>query len=178
MKKILFSFSMFLIATAVAVAQQSLGDAARKARAQKKAPATIVVEGEGAPQIDNPTSASDSSRDTPASEATAADAKPKKTSAGPEKQKTDDWTAKIEAQKKEIALLQREVDVAAREQRLRAAAYYGDVGTQMRDQAKYAADSRKEQELIDTKKQALDQAQQKLADLQEQARKAGARVAD
>ncbi len=176
MKKILFSFSMFLIATAVAVAQQSLGDAARKARAQKKAPATIVVEGEGAPQIDNP--ASDSSRDTPASAATTADAKPKTTSAGPEKQKTDDWTAKIEAQKKEIVLLQRELDVAAREQRLRAAAYYGDVGTQMRDQAKYAEDSRKEQELIDTKKQALDQAQQKLADLQEQARKAGARVAD
>ena len=59
------------------------------------------------------------------------------------------------------------------EARLRAAAYYGDAGTMLRDQAKYAEDTRKSQAEIDGKKQALDAAQQKLSDLQEQARKAG-----
>ncbi len=54
-----------------------------------------------------------------------------------------------------------------------AAAYYGDAGTMLRDQAKFAEDTRKEQDEINTKKQALDAAQQKLEDLQEQARKAG-----
>jgi hypothetical protein len=43
----------------------------------------------------------------------------------------------------------------------------------LRDQAKYAEDTRKEQDEINTKKQALDAGQQKLADLQEQARKSG-----
>jgi hypothetical protein len=43
----------------------------------------------------------------------------------------------------------------------------------LRDQAKYAEDTRKEQAEIDGKKQALDGAQLKLTDLQEQARKAG-----
>ena len=43
----------------------------------------------------------------------------------------------------------------------------------LRDQAKFAEDSRKEQDEMNAKKQALDTAQQKLADLQEQARKAG-----
>ena len=43
----------------------------------------------------------------------------------------------------------------------------------LRDQTKFAEDSRKEQAEIDGKKQALDAAQQKLADLQEQARKTG-----
>jgi predicted nucleic acid-binding Zn-ribbon protein len=43
----------------------------------------------------------------------------------------------------------------------------------MRDQAKFAEDTRKAQDEINGKKQALETAQQKLADLQEQARKAG-----
>jgi hypothetical protein len=60
-----------------------------------------------------------------------------------------------------------------REQKLRAAAYYGDAGTMLRDSAKYTEESKKQQDEIDAKKQALDAAQQKLADLEEQARKAG-----
>jgi hypothetical protein len=63
--------------------------------------------------------------------------------------------------------------VAQREARLHAAAFYADAGTMLRDQGKFAEDTRKEQAEIDGKKQSLDAAQQKLADLQEQARKAG-----
>src|SRR5260370_30571635 len=61
MKKILFSFSMFFIATAVSHAQQYLGDTALKARAQQKSPETIVVGGEGSAQIHKPAVASQSS---------------------------------------------------------------------------------------------------------------------
>jgi hypothetical protein len=43
----------------------------------------------------------------------------------------------------------------------------------LRDQTKFAEDTRKEQDEINGKKQALDAAQQKLEALQEQARKAG-----
>ncbi len=80
---------------------------------------------------------------------------------------------KIEAQQKEIAQLQRELDVSQREARLRAAAYYADAGTMLRDQGKFAEDSRKLQGEIDAKTQALNDAKQKLEDLQEQARKSG-----
>lgn len=176
MKKLLVSFLMLFLAMAVALSQQSLGDAARKARAEKKAPATVVIEGEGTPQMDNQPQASSESTSP---DARAADkGQVKKSAAELDKQKTDDWNAKIAAQKKDIALLQRELDVVEREQRLRAAAFYADAGVQLRDQAKYAEDSRKEQEQIDTKKKALGEAQQKLDDLQEQARKAGAKVSD
>lgn len=182
MKKILLSFFLVSMAVTVAVGQQSLGDAARQARTQKKAPATIVIEGEGVPPLHS-TPSSDSPSANSAASSTAENkatnpSQPKKSASELEKQKSSEWTAKIEAQKKNIELLQRELDVIQREQRLRAAAFYADAGTQMRDQTKYADDSRKEQEQIDTKKKALDDAQQKLADLQEEARKAGAHVAD
>src|SRR6478735_1802985 len=85
----------------------------------------------------------------------------------------DTFKDKLEAQKQEIARLQRELDISQREAKLRAATFYGDAGTQLRDQAKFAEDMRKQQEEMDSKKQALDAAQQKLADLQEEARKSG-----
>lgn len=182
MKKILFSFLMLLAAMAVAVAQQSsqpsLGEAARQARAQKsRTPATIRLEGDG---VIVPDSSKNANTEVPATDTKTAENKDdsKKSSADESKQKTEDLNKKIEAQRNEIVLLQRELDVVQREQRLRAAAFYADAGTQLRDPAKYAEDSRKEQELIDTKKQALERAQEKLADLEEQARKAGVRVAD
>jgi len=182
MKKTLFCSLMLLAATAVAVAQQSsqpsLGEAARQARAQKsRTPATIRLEGDG---VIVPDSSKNANTDGPATNTTPSENKDdsKKSATDDSKPKTEDWSKKVEAQRNEIVLLQRELDVAQREQRLRAAAFYADAGTQLRDSAKYAEDSRKEQETIDSKKQALERAQERLADLEEQARKAGVRVAD
>src|SRR5215472_14249220 len=184
MKKTLLSFLMLLAATAVVVAQQSsqpsLGEAARQARAQKsRTPATIRLEGDGVIVPDS-SSSKNANMDAAATDAKPSDNKDdsRKSSADDIKQKTEDWNKKVEAQRNEIVLLQRELDVAQREQRLRAAAFYADAGTQLRDSAKYAEDSRKEQETIDSKKQALERAQERLADLEEQARKAGVRVAE
>jgi hypothetical protein len=186
MKPLFLSLSV-LVLSAAAVSQQSLGDVARKARGQQKASASMtfdqdsmsrpsgVVSTVGQEKQEDATDKS-AGQDAKAADTKGADKNTKDQK--PEKAKSEDWTKKIDDQKKEIATLQRELDILQREQRLRAAAFYGDAGTQMRDQAKFAEDSRHEQEQIDSKKQSLDAAQQKLADLQEQARKAGVSSSD
>ncbi len=176
--KPLFLSLAILVLSAVAAAQQSLGDVARQARAQRKPSTSVSFDQDSFARPSGVVSTV--GQEKPEAEAT--DAKGQETKEGKdqdkdkkpaEKAKTEDWNKKVDDQKKEIATLQRELDILQREQRLRAAAFYGDAGTQMRDQAKFAQDSRQEQEQIDSKKQLLDAAQQKLADLQEQARKAG-----
>ncbi len=153
--------------------QQSLGDIARQNRAHKKGSAAVRLNDdnmprtltanadENAPKTDDKAVKDDKDKDKDKDAKAAA------------KPSSEQIVKAVEAQKQEISRLQRELDVAQREQRLRAAAYYGDAGTMLRDQAKYTEDSRKLQDEIDGKKQALDTAQKKLADLQEQARKAG-----
>ena len=93
--------------------------------------------------------------------------------AAEEQNKKDDLKKQINAQMSEIKQLQRELNVAQREAGLRAAAYYADAGVMLRDQTKYAEDSRNLQTEIDSKQQSLAQAKQKLEGLQEQARKSG-----
>jgi len=154
--------------SAAALAQQSLGDVARKNRTKKTGTSAVKLDDDNmqrtltAPPDEDQAAARPQSNTPPSTAAKKASANAK-----------DSWTDKIESQKKEVATIGRELDILQREQRLRAAAYYADAGVMLRDQTKFAEDSRKEQEQIDAKKQALDAAQQKLDDLQEQARKAG-----
>lgn len=119
--------------------------------------------------------AEDKTPDAKPADVKAADATEpaKKDPALERKQKGEELKKQIGEQKQQIALLQRELEVSQREGRLRAAAYYADAGTMLRDQAKFAEDSRKQQAEIDAKKQALETGQQRLTDLQEEARKAG-----
>ena len=188
MKPLFLSLSILTLSTAAA-AQQSLGDIARQARAQQKPAASMTYDqdsmarpsgvistvGQEKPEADQTDQAADAKSTDAKDEAKDQDKdKDKDKDKKPEKAKAGDWNKKIDDQKKEIATLQREFDILQREQRLRAAAFYGDAGTQMRDQGKFAQDSRQEQEQIDSKKKLLDAAQQRLADLQEEARKAGA----
>jgi hypothetical protein len=193
MKKLFLILAMCLFAAA-AVAQQSLGDVARANRAKKQSNSSEVKLDDDTMPRSAPSTAYESDTDKKADDKKAddkkadgkeadakdgdakeADAKtaPKKDGAETQKQKNEQLTKQIADETKEISTLQRELDIAQREARLRAAAFYGDAGTMLRDQAKFAEDSRKEQAEIDGKKQALDTAQQKLADLQEQSRKAG-----
>ncbi len=175
MKRIL-PLAMVLCLAAGAWAQQSLGEIARKNRTQKKATSTVKLDDDNMPRKAMP----DQSPETPKDTAAAPEdkEKAKKEAADSAKQQNDQLQQKLKDQKAEISRLQRELDIAQREQRLRAAAFYGDAGTQLRDQTKFAEDSRKQQEEIDTKKKALDEAQQKLSDMQEQARKAGVKSGD
>jgi len=166
-------------ALAVSAAAQSLGEQAREARANKQETTqtkvytndnmptgggiTIV----GAP--DTPASASATAKAIGSATSASANAGPKEDpSKAADKIKED-----VQKQKDEISRLERELDISTREWKLRQAAYYADAGNQLRDPKAWADQERKYNDETAQKKQALDDAKQKLDDLQEQARKAG-----
>jgi hypothetical protein len=83
------------------------------------------------------------------------------------------WGDNIAAQKNQIDMLTRELEVSQREYQIRAAAMYGDAGNRLRNQTDWdKQDTQYKQQLTD-KQKALDEAKQKLEDMQEEARKAG-----
>jgi hypothetical protein len=168
---------LVIVFAAGAWAQQSLGEIARKYRAQKKPTSTIRLDDDNMPRTLNANPEEDVKKEADSGDK-AADEKTKKEASEKSKEDNEKLAGQIKDQKDEISRLQRELDIAEREQRLRAAAFYADAGTQLRDQAKFAEDSRKQQEEIDSKKQALTAAQQKLDEMQEQARKSGTRSND
>lgn len=83
------------------------------------------------------------------------------------------WEDKIAAQKAQIDLLGRELDVLQREYQIRAAAMYADAGNRMRNQADWDKQDAQYKQQIADKQKAIDDAKQKLDDMQEEARKAG-----
>jgi hypothetical protein len=83
------------------------------------------------------------------------------------------WGERIAAQKDQIDLLTRELDVLQREYQIRAAAMYADVGNRLRNSADWDKQDAQYKEKIADKQKALDDAKQKLDDLLEDARKAG-----
>jgi hypothetical protein len=157
---------------------QSLGDAAREARAEKPAtPQTKVFTNDNLPTTG---SISVLGTATPAPSASASDKAAKPAAAATtapdpaaKQKEADKIKDQIESQKGEISRLERELDISTREWKLRQAAYYADAGNQLRDPAAWAATERKYNDETAAKKQALDDARQKLDDLQDQARKAG-----
>jgi len=83
------------------------------------------------------------------------------------------WGDKLDAQKQQISLLTRELDVLQREYQLRAAAMYADAGNRMRNSADWDKQDAQYKQQIADKQKTLDEAKQKLDDMQEEARKAG-----
>ncbi len=83
------------------------------------------------------------------------------------------WGDKIAAQKDQIDLLARELDVLQREYQIRAAAMYSDVGNRLRNSGDWDKQDADYKQKIADKQKALDDAKQKLEDIQEDARKAG-----
>jgi hypothetical protein len=190
-------FRIFLMSAAAAILaatlfaqDQSLGDAARSARMSKpaSAPGARVYTNDNLPTgtglgiaalSSAPTSAAEASTtaSSPKADAEGAAEKPKATTPGEsaeERQKViDDWKGKIDDQKKEISQLERELNVLQREGQISQAVYYADAGTQLRDPKRYADEQRTRQADLDSKQKALDDAKQKLSDLENQARQAG-----
>lgn len=200
MKKILLLLITCVAFFVASAGAQSVVDAARQSRARQKAnPSAKVIDNDIIPStLDfsstpaEPASTGSTTTPVPASsEGRKDEVSPKQETGKDEKKdenKTDSdktansdedkknidaWKKQINDEKKEISQLERELNVAQREAGLHNAVYYADAGTMLRDSAKFADDSRKLQGEIDTKTQALADAKQKLADLQEQARKAG-----
>jgi hypothetical protein len=163
---------------ALSVAQVSLGDKARELRKKKPAePTTRVITNE-----DIATAATSRPPDNTASDKSAAESADKsatdkeKPKATAENQADVDkeWQEKIAAQKDEIALLERELNVLQRENRLRASSYYGDAGSRLRNERQYAEEDRKYRDQVTTKQKTIDDAKSKLEQMKEAARKAGA----
>lgn len=154
-------------------AQESLGELARQQRQSKRSSSARVITNDDIAMAA-----------APAPEA-AAEAKGEKSEKGDAEGalSADDkaklaasFKAKVDEQKKSIAQLERELDVAQREYRLKVAVYYADVGNNLRDSKKWAEDDRKQRAELDDKQKAIAAAKQKLADIQEQARKLGVRA--
>jgi hypothetical protein len=83
------------------------------------------------------------------------------------------WSDKIAAQKEQIDLLARELDVLQREYQIRAAAMYADVGNRLRNSADWDKQDAQYKQQIADKQKAVEDAKQKLEDMDEDARKAG-----
>lgn len=83
------------------------------------------------------------------------------------------WQEKLSAQKDQIGLLMRELDVLQREYQIRAAAMYADVGNRLRNSSSWDKQDADYKQQIADKQKAVDDAKQKLEDMDEEARKAG-----
>ena len=83
------------------------------------------------------------------------------------------WQEKLSAQKDQIDLSARELDVMQREYQLRAAAIYADAGNRIRNSAQWDTQDADYKQKIADKQKAIDDAKQKLEGMQEDARKAG-----
>jgi hypothetical protein len=177
---VLLALAGLLTATTAA---QSLGDYARQQRA-KKAPAPADVKeytNDNLPTSGALSTAGASSATTAdsASSATSTSAAKAKGDADSEKDKTKlegAWRAKFAEQKNVIATLQRELDVAERENNSRQAQTQSnsqDLGSRLRNPVLWASENKKYQDELDGKKKDLEAAKQKLEDVKEDLRKAG-----
>jgi hypothetical protein len=164
-------------------AAQSLGDYARQQRA-KKGPAPAEVKeytndnlptsgGLGASSASSATTANSASSATSTSAAKATgDADSEKDKAKLE----SEWKDKIAKQKNEINQLQRELDVADRENNSRQAQTQTnsqDLGSRLRNPVLWASENKKYQDELEGKKKDLEAAKQKLEDMKDALRKAG-----
>jgi hypothetical protein len=165
--------------TTTAPDQSSLGDYARKVHkdpAAKSKP-KVVFDNDNLPKED---------KLSVVGEAVASDANanPKTTDDKDAPGKADEdqakkqaewkgWQDKLSAQKNAIDLSSRELSVLQKEYQLRAAAMYGDAGNRMRNAAEWDKEDADFKQKIADKQKAVDDAKQKLGDMEEDARKAG-----
>jgi hypothetical protein len=166
----------------------SLGSYARAVRKDKKTAAAKKFDNDNLPRQDTlsvvgpaDSSSSSASGDAApeagpkaANEKTAQPSSVKPGQTPAERQQVyDQWKDKIAEQQSQINMLARELDVTQREYHLREAALYGDAGERLRNQAEWDKEDAAYKQKIAEKQQALDEAKQKLSDMQEDARKAG-----
>lgn len=181
-----------LAATALASAQEPLGDVARQERAKPKPQAAKTVTDDdihpaNAAILDDESSATDgkkksSDADAETGEAKSADGKEAKDkdkakdeplSAEEKTKQIEMWKTKVAAQEAKVQGLDQQVQQIDRDYRLRMSAYYADLGLRLRDEAKWADEEKKYHEEIAAKQKERDAERDKLEDLKDAARRAG-----
>ena len=181
MKRILYAgvLASLIVISGIAVAQEDLAAIARQQRQQKKTTtAKKVYTNDDIAGQPAPASAPASTDAKPAAgaDAKADTAKPKAPAADDKAKAEAALQKKVDAQKAEIATLQRELDLADRENRLRVANYYADAGNSLRDPRKFQDEQRAKEGEIAGKKKAIEDAKAKLDALIEEGRKNGFKV--
>jgi hypothetical protein len=147
---------------------ESLGDVARTIRSEKKPDTSKHFDNDNLPTGADLSVVGNAGNNPPA----ASDAAPA-ASAQTQQPSSSDLKNQIADQQSKIDLLSRELTVAQKEYQLRAAAFYADAGNRLRNAGSWDKEDANYKEQIAQKQKDLDAAQQQLADLQEQARKAG-----
>ena len=184
MKRIEFmlAVSTVVLASALGAAAQSesLGDQARAARNEKRPAAKKVYTNDNLPtsasiSVVGPLAQS-SSDERPEAKLDEKEKEPAKESKTAEKKTPQDeqgWRDQIAEQKKKIASLEKDLDLAEREYKVMASEYYADAGFQLRNPEKWAKDDAKFRAEIADKQKKLEELKNQLPDMEEQARKAG-----
>ncbi|HUR36826.1 MAG TPA: hypothetical protein VM009_03350 [Terriglobales bacterium] len=178
-KKILFLLVMAALGISTLTAQ-TLADRARELRKDKRTPSANgkvftneTLNLRPAPSIGDPKDAKATDTKADPKGETDEDAPPKAT---PEEEKAAlaaDLKGKIESAKAELATVQRELDIASREEKLRIAQYYADAGNRLRDERRFADEQRKTQQDIVDKQKKVAAATALIENLRNQARRAG-----
>lgn len=174
---------VIFVASVLASAQEPLGDVARQERARPKPHAAKVITNDDIPSVD--TSAADSAttddKKTPDAEGADKD-KSKDKEKDKDKPLTADekikemaaWKSKIAAQEESVKAVDQQIAQIERNYKLRMSAMYADLGTRLRDQAKWADDEKNYQQELAAKQKELDAERAKLDALKDEARRAGA----
>ncbi|MGH9671461.1 MAG: hypothetical protein ACRD3A_15260 [Terriglobales bacterium] len=160
---------------ATPAAAQSLGEYARQQRAKKG----LSPQGVKEYTNDNlPTSGAISEVGQPAPSPSPVSPKAAAAAEKAEQRKADDrsklegeWRAKFAEQKKNIAQMQRDLDVLMRENRLRQAAYYANAAERLQRPKQFAEDDLRYQNEINEKQKGLGEAKQKLEQMKDELRK-------
>jgi predicted RNase H-like nuclease (RuvC/YqgF family) len=176
-----------LLAGVAAAQSDSLADAARKHKQQQAGkpvaakvytndnlPATETISTVGAP-------ASDAAATSPTDGQTTADGSTPATKDGAKpaddtktRQKTwEDWRDKIQKQKASVEQMQRENEEIDRQYKLTSGNYYNSAQQRLYDGAAMVKEDAAYKQQLEQKKKAIDDAKQKIDDLQEEARRAG-----
>jgi hypothetical protein len=152
----------------------SLADVARQQRATPHPKAKRMVTEEDIPALSAPVSQSEA-----ANTSMATDDKEKKASVeDKEKDRSKPFVEAIEVQKKRIADAQKKIQDLNSERRQRASAQYADMGVLLRDPQKWNQDEKAVQEEIAQKQKEIDDANVKLEETRERARKNGVKLPD
>jgi hypothetical protein len=190
-----------LLITLAGAQSQPLGDYARAIRKEDKREVGKKYDNDNLPTTDKISIVGNASASTgtedanPGSTSDANSAKPenspatgtpdsqvqdnaKKADSGDAQKSNDQWKQKFAEQKSKVDLLARELDVAQREYRLRAAAFYADAGARLRNQGSWDKEDAQYKQQIAQKQKAVDDAKKALEDLKEQGRKAGVPARD
>lgn len=168
---------------------QSLGEVARQNRQMKRKPATHVYTNDDLPSRDVLPS-----RTTPDEDAKSSDKDNTKVKEEAEGKDSSDSTDKTDGQKSEseqalqkkweqyksrvaeqkskIDLIQRELDVAKRQNEIQVTEYYADAGSKLRNPQYFSEQMKKYQDTVDEKTKALEEANSALEAMREEGRKA------